>query len=299
MTRNAPKAGSTSTFPALGALMLAVTLAGCGAPAASLSESLEARRLAADLRVQFAKMVDAGNRAVMVGDDKAAADAARDATAAAHDIEGGLDRLSALLDALRYEPERAQLETFRQPFSEYRALDGDVLPLAAENTNLKAQRLSFGPAREAAKRLRAALDRVVASAPSARSATVRELACDACTAVLQVLVIHAPHIAEAEDAAMTMMERDMEASLSVARKDLAALEAEAAPRGGADVTAALDALDEFSKLNAEIVSLSRRNSNVRSLALSLGRKRTLAALCDDRLRQLNDALAAHAFGATR
>ena len=299
MTRTATEAGGTSTLPAFGALMLVVTLAGCGAPAASLSESLEARRLAADLRVQFAKMVDAGNRAVIVGDDKAAADAAREATAAAHDIDGGLDRLSALLESLRYQEERAQLDAFRQPFDEYRALDRDVLPLAAENTNLKAQRLSFGPARDGASRFRAALDRVVASAPSSRSAAARGLACDAYEAVLQVLVMHAPHIAEAEDAPMTTMERDMDRSLSVARKSLAALEAHAAPRAAPDLAAAQAALDEFSTLNAEIVSLSRRNSNVRSLALSLGRKRTIAAVCDDRLRQLNDALASHALAATR
>ena len=70
-------------------------------------------------------------------------------------------------------------------------------------------------------------------------------------------------------------------------------------RTATDARTATGALDEFTKLNAEIVSLSRRNSNVRSLAISLGRKRTLAAVCDDHLRQLNDALASHAFAGTR
>jgi hypothetical protein len=42
------------------------------------------------------------------------------------------------------------------------------------------------------------------------------------------------------------------------------------------------ALDRFTAINTEIVTLSRRNSNVRSLALSLGRKRTVTALCDVR-----------------
>jgi uncharacterized protein YPO0396 len=85
--------------------------------------------------------------------------------------------------------------------------------------------------------------------------------------------------------------------LSLARKDLTALEARTPRSAAADVTAATIALDEFAKINAEILSLSRRNSNVRSLALSLGRKRTVAAICDDHLRQLNDALASHGLAA--
>ena len=52
-------------------------------------------------------------------------------------------------------------------------------------------------------------------------------------------------------------------------------------------------------VNAQIVALSRRNTNVRSLALSLGQKRTLTAACEDSLRALEDALAKRGFTATR
>ena len=45
--------------------------------------------------------------------------------------------------------------------------------------------------------------------------------------------------------------------------------------------------------------LSRRNSEVRSQALSLGRKRTVIAVCDDQLRALEEALAGHEIRATR
>jgi hypothetical protein len=49
----------------------------------------------------------------------------------------------------------------------------------------------------------------------------------------------------------------------------------------------------------EIAALSRRNSNVRSLALSLGKKRTVTAECSDLLRALEETLARHHFAATR
>ena len=52
-------------------------------------------------------------------------------------------------------------------------------------------------------------------------------------------------------------------------------------------------------LNKEIVDLSRPNSNVHSLALSLRRKRVVAAECEDQLLALQEALSKHEFTATR
>lgn len=43
----------------------------------------------------------------------------------------------------------------------YEQLDDEALPLAVENTNVKAQRLSFGLGREAADAFRSAIDRIV------------------------------------------------------------------------------------------------------------------------------------------
>jgi hypothetical protein len=63
--------------------------------------------------------------------------------------------------------------------------------------------------------------------------------------------------------------------------------------------AAAAALNRFTSVNTEIVRLSRRNSNVRSLALSLGRKRTVTAECDDALRALVEELTKHEMSATR
>jgi hypothetical protein len=98
---------------------------------------------------------------------------------------------------------------------------------------------------------------------------------------------------------MTRMEATMKASETAARKALDALKdllpATAAPQ----LTAAADALDRLTTVNAEIVTLSRRNSNVRSLSLSLGKKRTVTAECDDILQALEESLATHHFAATR
>jgi len=70
-------------------------------------------------------------------------------------------------------------------------------------------------------------------------------------------------------------------------------------KGKASVAAATTALDKFAGLSKELVALSRRNSNVRSLDLSIRAKPTLTAACDDSLRALEEALAKEAFTATR
>ena len=66
---------------------------------------------------------------------------------------------------------------FRKCFAEYRRLDDELLPLAVENSNLKAQRLSFGPARRGEPtRSRAALDSATAQWCRRDAAGAREQA---------------------------------------------------------------------------------------------------------------------------
>jgi hypothetical protein len=182
---------------------------------------------------------------------------------------------------------------------EYRKLDEEILPLAVENSNLKAQRLSFGPASQAAVEFRQSLDAAVRAAPAANLCCADVLAARAVAALLEIQVLHAPHIADAEDAAMTRMEAQMAAAEGTLRKTLDDLMQLIGTKASAQLTAATAAFDRFEEINREILTLSRRNSEVRSLALSLGRKRMLTAVADDQLRALEDALAKHAFTGTR
>ena len=76
-----------------------------------------------------------------------------------------IDTLGPLLKDLRYSDETQLLPEFVSRFAEYRELDRRILDLAVQNTNLKAQRLSFGPAQEAANAFRNALKAVVSAAP--------------------------------------------------------------------------------------------------------------------------------------
>ena len=117
--------------------------------------------------------------------------------------------------------------------------------------------------------------------------------------MLEIQVVEARHIAESDELAMTRMEAAMKASQDAARKAIECV-TRLLPGGAAALLAgAAEALDKLIATNTEIVALSRRNSNVRSLALSLGKKRTVTAECDEILQALEDSLAKHHFAATR
>ena len=234
----------------------------------------------------------------MADTDDIAAAAAAEAGAARQQVQQSIDRLRPLLQSLGYQEEQQLLDAFAARFTEFVSLDEEVLPLAVENSNLKAQRLSFGPLRQQAVAFRTAVDAAARRAGDS-DWRAQALAARAAAALLEAEVLTAPHIAEAQDAEMTRMESDMTGLRDTAAAALEQLRAVVPPAANADIEGATAALGRFQTTAAEIISLSRRNSDVRSLALTLGRKRAVTALCEEQLRALDVALAKHQFAATR
>jgi hypothetical protein len=281
-------------------LIASGAVAGCRhPPITDFSRLVEARQLASDLLVEFTKSVDAGNRAVMADTDETSIAFAHEAQQAAEAVSKDIDSLATILRELEYSNESGMLAEFSTQFGDYRKLDQSILELAVENTNLKAQRLSFGPAQEAADALRDALEGAAAKAPAKNALRVQALVAQAVAAVREMQVLQAPHIAESDEAAMTRLEQKAKEEESAARHALDALAPLVQLMAKPQLDASKAALDRFVDLNGQIVALSRRNSNVRSLALSLGQKRMLTATCEDSLRALQDALAKRGFTGTR
>ncbi len=198
-----------------------------------LTQLVEARRLASELHVEFTRASEAANRAVMADTDEASTAAAEEAKHSREVVERNIEALRPLLQSLGYRDDMRSLDEFTSRYEEYRRLDDEILPLAVENTNLKAQRLSFGPAREAADAFRTSVAGAVESRGAKGSCCAEAIAARARGAVLEIQVMHAPHIAEAEDAAMTRMEGQMKASEAVARKALDGLKTALTPVCGA------------------------------------------------------------------
>jgi hypothetical protein len=273
-------------------LFLGVTI-GCDVNFA-LERVSEAQHLSADLLVQFTKAADAANRAVMADTDEASVAFAREAEQAKAKVQTDIDALKQLLERLNFSAEGRLLREFLDRFRQYRELDRRILDLAVENTNLKAQRLSFGPAQEAADSFRDSL-KLVAPLVPADKWRVEALGGKAVATVREIQVLQAPHIADADEAVMTRMEKSMATSEADARKALNTVSSLVDMRSQARIASATAALERFMALNQQIISLSRRNTNVRSLALSLNEKGKVVSECENSLHALRDALAKHGF----
>jgi hypothetical protein len=277
----------------------AITTAGCTFPRAYLTELVEARRLVADLHVQFTRSADAANRAVMADTDHASIAAAGEAQQATARVERTAALLTPLLRSMGYSAELRHLDAFAARFAEYRRLDAEILPLATQNTNLKAQHLLFGPARAASEAIRQSLEAAERTPRTGQGPEAQIWVQKAIVATLDIQVVLAPHIAAADEATMTSLEAEIAHRSEAVRQALDRLRPLIAAQGTADLDEARASWDQFVAVVREIVALSRRNSNVRSLALSLGRKRVVTVQCEEHLRALEEALQQHEFRATR
>jgi len=274
--------------------------AGCGHEDVNttLTRVSRAREVVADLTVQFTMASDAANRSVMADTDEASVEFAKESRASAAAVQQDITRLRETLTTLAYQPEDALLTEFANNFVEYQKLDDSILGLAVENTNLKAQRLAFGPAQDAANEFRDALH-AITPANSGDAWRVEALVATALLTVREIQVLQAPHIANADEAVMTKMEQQMSTSQTAARKSLDELRSVSAPSSRAAIGKAASALNRFFELNTQLIALSRRNSNVRSLMLSLDEKRRLTVTCQENLRALQEALAKRGYSGIR
>ncbi|MFL5305419.1 MAG: hypothetical protein ACJ8F1_09400 [Polyangia bacterium] len=288
---------SNAIFRRASLLLLAVLGPACGGQIEpNFVQLTEARRLAAQMRVDLAKASDASDRAVLADTDDDSVQFAQQARMSTDAVEAALPLLAARTSG----PDAARVARFREQLGRYRQMDSEILALAVENTNLKAQRLSFGPVRAAADELVSALEAAAAAAPRDQRWPAQALAARAELGVRDIQVLQAPHIAAPTDAEMDRLEAQMAAHRSAIQAALERLSASGAgPAVRPHVEVARAALDRFNGLSAQLITLSRRNTNVRSLQLALRQKPAVTAACDETLAALVDALAKEGFSGTR
>jgi Four helix bundle sensory module for signal transduction len=242
---------------------------------------------------------EAEKSAVMAETDEASQAFAAQSTQAAQNVEKARREFEPLLGSTRQEGQLFQ--EFSRCWEQLQAIDREVLSLAVQNTNLKALRLSFVPAADAMRRLETALTHlmdVVSSSPNA--AGITRSAAQAVIGALNIYTLQAPHIAESTAARMEEMEAAMHSLDAQVTEALQSLQAWVDGPGMPFLDAARAAYQDFQQLNAEIVDLSRQNTNIRSFALSLGQKRKMTAQCQDALAALQETVQqSMAYKATR
>lgn len=243
------------------------------------------------MKINLLASAEAEKSSVMADTDEDSQAFAEQSKMAADAVDRARQEMLPLVKAANNRRQMDAFEQFNRCWEKLREVDREILPLAVQNTNLKAMRLSFVPAGKEIKEMEAALNQLMNESGSLPAALqITRLCSVAEVSALNIYLLQAPHIAEISDAEMDSIEAAMkryDEQASGALEDLRALVDEG---GRALLIKAETSYDEFRKINARIIDLSRKNSNIRSFAISLGRKRNVTAQCLDALSALEKAV---------
>jgi hypothetical protein len=293
--RESPKdlfwlAGGTVVLVLLALLMLHYHReGGIAAEAAFKATRLE---VVGRMRAALLSASDAEKSAVMATTDEESQAFADQSRAASTVVEQRRDELAKLLETGGTAKERDLLSEFSRALTECEHIDRELLELSVKNTNLKAYGLDFGPATDALASMDRALSRTLSESASSTHPEARQvmlLAAGAQSGAWRIQALIPPHIIEESDAKMDQLEARMANEDRNVRSDLAGL---AALLGPADpvLAAATAEYTRFTELKTTILELSRQNTNVKSLIISLNQKRKAVQLCEDALAALEQAI---------
>jgi hypothetical protein len=240
-------------------LVAVLLLAGCEREPAMIRQTQKAA-IVNSLIAELLASVEAEKSAVMAVTDEESAAFADESRRRAAELSRLRDELHRRVAADGRPGEIEKLAAFDAAWAELRDVDARLLALAVANSNLKAARLAAGDAARTLDRLVDVL--TVLQNERTDPATLRRLSA-AATAALRIQTLFAPHIASPDDAEMTALEQRMDELA----KQVDTVLAELAPPGAAAAWA------EYRLHTAEVIRLSRLNTNVVSVDVSLHEKR--------------------------
>ena len=139
------------------------------------------------MHISLLRSVEAEKNAVMAETDAESQSFAEKSMKAADSVDRDRREIGGLMDKDHSNQELQLLQEFDGCWAEFRKTDQVLLDYAVKNHNLKATRLSFGPAREAVNRLEKALNRLTPANPKNRAEErIPRLTCRALTAALKI-----------------------------------------------------------------------------------------------------------------
>jgi hypothetical protein len=256
-------------------------IVGCSSEPAMLRQ-MHKQRLIDAIREKLLQSVEAEKSAVLATTDTESQASALEAKNFEMQINTLRSELRQLIVADGQQVEIDKLNAFDAAWAELERVDTRLLALAVANTNLKAVQLLW---RDGAADLDRFVDRL---AEMQRALTEPELIrtlSRASVAALRSESLLFVHIPSADDAEMTRLERQMhELSAEVARELDRARQSGRFEQG--QLASASQAWDEYQRVAAKVVQLSRQNTNVISTDVSVHEKRQATKACLDALSAL-------------
>ncbi|WP_319586663.1 MCP four helix bundle domain-containing protein [uncultured Desulfobulbus sp.] len=262
--------------------------------------TLEKKRILSQMRIDLLKSVEMEKNAVMALTDQESIDFANQSRAASATVGQNLNILRSLVDAIPSPDEQKLMNEFTTCWAEFGKLDQVILELAVENTNLKAAALSRGKGAETMQKFEQALEYILQSSPGMQDESrIAGPVSRALIAGLKIYNLHSTHIAEAIDEKMDQIEAQMKTEENNVADSLAVLSDLVGAESLEAVSQAKTAFAEFAAVTAEVMQLSRKNSNVKSMELSFGKKRRIAAQCDTVLAAFQETAHNKTYKATK
>ncbi|MFP5223556.1 MAG: hypothetical protein ACLGSA_14790 [Acidobacteriota bacterium] len=252
-------------------------------------------QVVAQMRIDLLTAVEAEKNVLLAETVQAAGDFADKARKASDAVEKGRVELETISRSDGILPQAELLAQFAKAWTEFRTIDAVLLELAVQKTNDQAARLSATRGLDLLLSFQKALEAAMFRGPQGAAGTAGSqflaVQCfKAYAGAATVLGLQAPHIAEPADANMDALETRIAAAAAQTRTALDAALSAAPNPAKADLEKARAVFEEFMAVNAKVIALSRINSDVKSLALSMERKRMVAASCLDTLGGLQDSI---------
>lgn len=265
-----------------------------------LGNMAKKNELISRMKTDLLRSVEAEKNAVLADTDEESRKFAKESLDAAAAVNQERTQLAQLVESGRSGDETRLFGEFDKCWDEFQKVDKELLDFAVRNTNLKAAALSFGKGKEAVDRFERALTNLIErESASPEGLQVLKAAYSALAGMLDIHSLEAPHIIASSDKRMDEIESEMNREADRVKSDLAVLDEIVKGEGRAPLSEAESALADLLKINSEVLMLSRQNTNVKSMELSIGVKRKITAQCLETLDALQNAVRSRSFRATR
>ena len=256
--------------------------------------------LLSQMRVNLHKSVEMEKNAVMALTDEESHEYANQTLIALASVKQDLKKLQLLIATTRLQDEEKLIDEFNTCWVKFHNLDQIILGLAVQNTNLKAAALSEEKGSEAIQRFDQSLQNVMRmNLRTSQEDRVAGSAWQAIAASLQIFNLHHSHIVEIDDEKMNQIETQIKAEEKKVLNSLDQLGGIVDKESQNPLLQAKTAFSEFMEVTAKVLRLSRINSNIKSLELSMGKKRIISAQCEEILTSLQNAVQGRPFKATK
>ena len=286
-----------SLWMAVGVVLLVITILlvwhfqTSNSPAEELAYKANRIDLVAKIRLNLSSASEAEKSSVMAITDKESqtfADQARNAT---NDLEQELNTLDLLLKSGGTSEEMELFNQFTVAFGEFRKIDNELLAMAVKNTNIKASNLTIGPASDALMKMDMALSQLIAKTrKTAESKDVALFVYCVQNSTLRIQVLLPKHIAEESETKMNEYENLMNIEDNKVHLYLDSLTLLPNLKEDNSLKTAMLNYSGYNEIRTQIITLSRENSNIKSLSISLGQKRQIFLQCQELFSSLQQVI---------